>query len=211
MFVEVVPSRFSDAVRKGIDIPGMSGDLKDACGDETLGGAIVELQGVCSRLLPYVDSEDLLLVFGESVQALRDAAADYLSAEAVINWSNNPCHNADHGHCAAEDKNRRNNRAVVLCKVEKTEVFERVFGGKEKQSGHETNSYQITWGEFEHFHKGFGDGFNHKMPFLLGDGSVVKGGNPAAHGDGSCMDVRPVSGEKHQEIKAFEVTLEVEQ
>ena len=52
---------------------------------------------------------------------------------------------------------------------------------------------------------------NGKLTMLRENGSVVKVGDPASHGDGPCMDVRPVSGEKHQKIKAFEVTLEVEQ
>lgn len=150
--VQVLPRELADVVRKGkalAKVANLGGAQDDAPGYESLHGAILEAERVRTRLAGHVAAENLLFVFGESLQALKDFPlvlplppplaedVDDLDSEA----------GGEDGQDGQEPQPEH--KAIVLCKVENSEALEEWFGGKEKYGRHGTKRYEVTWLELQ--------------------------------------------------------------
>jgi hypothetical protein len=72
--MEIIPSNITNIVRKPFEhVPNGCGSVDDSFGYEFLDDAIFNAECIGSRILCDVEPQNLFLVFGESVQSLRDA------------------------------------------------------------------------------------------------------------------------------------------
>lgn len=150
VFVEVLPRGFADVVRKPLqEIADGGGAVEDAGGYESLHDAIVEAKGVGTRLLEHVVAENLLFVFGESTEALKDALCFAAAAEAAPDGAEEGQGFGDgrHGKPAQEDKSK--NAAVVVCKVKKSAGVQEGRRGEKEDGGQKGGCRKATWGELE--------------------------------------------------------------
>jgi hypothetical protein len=115
--VEIIPSEIANVVSKPLqNIPHRSRHINNACGYESLNNAIINAQDIGSRLLGKVKPENLLFVFGESVQSLQSSLCEFFDG-LLVKYPKSECYDAIN----AEQDGRANKNdgepyAIVLCK-----------------------------------------------------------------------------------------------
>lgn len=154
IFVQIIPDEFIDVVSKPIkNISRACSQVNDARGYESLHDAVTNVQIISSRLSCQVKPENLLLVFGETVQSLQAAFRDFADKYSVsyptedfygpIYTEQGTSDNQDHGEM----------RAIVLCKIVKADRFEPFIGTEQKKGCDDAKRYEITWPEFQKLQK----------------------------------------------------------
>ena len=157
MLVEIIPSEIADVVSKPLDhIAKLGGAINDACGYESLDAAIINAQNVGTSLLGKVKPENLLFVFGESVQSLQSGLRE-ICDRLLVTYPASDCYGPIYSEeDARANKDYREPRAIVLCKIKNAEPLERLVWKKQKQSGDDAKRYEITWRELQNLQRSLG-------------------------------------------------------
>jgi hypothetical protein len=166
MFVEVIPREVTDVVRKTLNnITNRGGLIDDAFGYETLNHAVIEAENVGTSLVGYVKTENLLFIFGQTIQSLRYSPIEVPFYTQFLDGVDDLYCHGHNKHCARDNQGQPQARAVVLCKLKHANELELFLAGKEKKGGYGTKSYQITWGELQDLKKRLCGSFGkHKTP-----------------------------------------------
>lgn len=150
LFVEVLPRDITDVMGKLTGPSSKRGGPKnDACGYQTLNDAIADAQDVAARLLRYVEPQNLLFLFSESLQAL-----DYASIELPLPplTPDVGCPGASNGHTqqnAGHDERHPQNRAVILCKLVNADLMQQLRVGIQEHATHDADHQEVTWPQLQ--------------------------------------------------------------
>lgn len=149
VLLEILPNDIRHEVEASIYDASKSGSVYDPCGYERLCDAVVEAEPIGSRILRYVEPENLLFVFSESVEALRDALRNFPLPQSVLNAGHDRCAYAREEQRKGGNEKNPENRAIVLCKLRKAEGIAEFFTAKKKESGDKADRYEVSWGELQ--------------------------------------------------------------
>ena len=150
VFVEVIPRDGMNEVRKAINhASDRVHTVNDAVGYERLNDAIIDAQGIGSRILDYVKAENLFFAFGESVEALRDALRHFPLPEEFFQPSPSIYGDLNEEERCGDKKKNPNNKAIVLCKLRKANGLLDGFSAKKQESARYADCRQVTWGELQ--------------------------------------------------------------
>ena len=150
VYVEVIPRDVTDVVRESLkDIPQGGGLVDDALGYESAHDAVLNAEHVGSRIIGDVIPQNLFLVFGQTMESLRDALKSFPLPPPSLN----PPDPAT-AHCDQKKGNRRQeknpeNKAIILCKLRKTESLAEIIAAKKDEPRHQANRCEVSWGELE--------------------------------------------------------------
>lgn len=166
MFVEMIPGEIRDIVRPAFEhVPHRGRSVDDASGYKTLNDAVVDLERVCTGILQYVKPENLLLVFGQTIEALRDRLLEPCDLPGFIPSRKNPVfggYEDVHPNQGSGDKEAAANpSAIVLCKLREAKCLDRIRAAKKDEPCDNRDYCQITWSEFKRLEDCIGDGRGH--------------------------------------------------
>ncbi len=150
IFIEIIPSGIADIVRESIKHIAVRGrPVDDAVGYKAIDNAIIDSEVIASGLLGYVKPENLFFIFGEGEQFILDILSRPLYVKPPTNGV--PCIDDEvyYDYDPGDNKYAAKNRAVVICKVEKTKLFQECGFYEEKNRGSEAKSYKITYSQFQ--------------------------------------------------------------
>lgn len=162
MFVEVFPREILDVIAEPLKhVSDLGGSINDSCGYKTLHDAIIDTQGVRSRLLRYVKPENLLFVFVESLEALYRFPLDAADVEEGHSEHGKPTCDGHDDNAARNQEYSPDVRAKLLIKVVQPE-FGDPFGWSEQveSTGYGDNC-EIPWSELQCL----GEAFDHAVIF----------------------------------------------
>ena len=150
MFVEMLPRGLADVVRESLqDVAQAGRPEQDAFGHESLHDADVEAERVASRLSPYVEPENFLFLFGQSLQALQ-AALLHVPVECCgKDIPARPRQKGQDRQCRANEENKADNVAVVVCKIQKAKPGEHPFRSEQQGPANDSPCRAVTWREFQ--------------------------------------------------------------
>lgn len=161
MFVEIIPGVLADVMREPFEsIAHRSGQVNDAIGFESLHDAIVDAERICTGVLRDVEPQNLLFIFGQTLQSLCYAAIASPPEPPLLYEGDTVADNGHHKECSGDDKDKPKHRAVVLCKLKHSDELEKFFAGKEQEGGHDSKRYEVAWSELQELKKrlsGFSD------------------------------------------------------
>ena len=146
IYVEKIPGMVRDI--KGETLSQISqrrGTINDSCRGQTLHRTVIDAQNVGFRLLRDVKAEDLLFVFGQTEKALLYAQIEFPFPPPTLTpfcQFEDGCHQKQ---CQRNNEYDAKPRAIVLCKIIKTETFQGAFWDKKKKGSHQAQRYEITW------------------------------------------------------------------
>lgn len=152
IYMEVIPRDLTYVVREShSDVAKLSGLVDDPRGYESLHHAILDAEVIGTSLMMDVNPQNLLLIFGETVQSLRDAlkqlpippeafdSADYETAYGYKQQDNR------------EKEKNPENRAIILCKLSQPKCLAKTVARKKQYPGYKSDRYEIAWSELEGF------------------------------------------------------------
>lgn len=154
--MDVIPHEIADIVRKPLKhVPDARRAIEDTVGYKSLNDAIINSQDIRAGILREVKPENLLFVFSQVLEALRDA----LQELPLLNLS------TDEGQYLAcdihrEKANGRNKSkpepcAIILCKLLESESCEKLLATKKKKGSSNAYRYEITWRELDKIQSAF--------------------------------------------------------
>jgi hypothetical protein len=164
MFVEILPREIANVVRHPFDkVSDICRHEDNAIGFESLNDAIINAESIGARILGYVEPENLLFIFSQSLQSLRDVLLHFPLPQAVFNHVGNPIHEANASKRDGTDEHNAESRAIVLCKLSKSASFQECVWPEEKHACDKPKCYQITWRELQTLKNQFSDFSNHVL------------------------------------------------
>jgi hypothetical protein len=150
IYLDIIPSEFGDIVRESFDhVTHGSGAVDDSVGYESLHHAILNAEDVGTRVLGDVVSENLFLVFGQTVKSLRDALMEFPLPQEALEPIHAPIPDGDQEQHYRRKEKHSQNRALILCKLLKSEDLLKLRAAEEDDSCHQSDRYQVTWGELQ--------------------------------------------------------------
>jgi len=154
IYVEIIPGEIADVVSKPIkDMSHLGRLANDAIGYELLRDAIANAQVVSSRLLQEIIPENLLFVFGQTVQSLQCALREFADQYSV-SYPAQDCYGPIYSEQDADDNQEQGEmRAIILCKLINAKELEPLIGSENKKGGDNSKRYEITWCEFQEIQK----------------------------------------------------------
>lgn len=154
VFVEIIPRELVDIVSKPpIHSASISGSINNAGGYKSLNDAIINAQRIGFCLLPNVKPEDLLFIFGETVESLQSALREFCDSYSVSYPSDNcyaPIYTKQYNR---DNEDKPDPLAIVLCKVINADLFQNTFIAKQQKGSDYSKRYEVSWGEFQEFQK----------------------------------------------------------
>ena len=161
VYVEVIPREIVDVMRAPLKhIAERCQSVNDSIGYETLNDAIIVAENIGTGLLRYVEPENLLFVFGQTMQSISYVPIETPLSPPPFCDGNSIGGNGDSEQSNGNNKGKPKHRAVVLCKLKHSDELEKFIAGKEKKGGHDTKRYEIAWSELQELKKrlrGFSD------------------------------------------------------
>ena len=154
MYVEVIPRKFTDIVSKPFyQIADRSSPKNNAGGYKTLNNAIRDIEDIGLCLLSNVKTENLLFIFGQTVESLRHALIEFPIFPPLFD----PFCNFD-GYCNDEKCRRKEEydtqpRAIILCKLINTDSVKKFITTEQQNGSGNAKYYQITWRELQEIKK----------------------------------------------------------
>jgi len=121
----------------------------DPGGYKTLDDAIVNAQAIGFRLLGYVEPENLLFAFSESVEVLHRFIYSFLIKNSIPYAVDDLFGPISEKQRDRYDKTKAEPRAIVLCKVVDAKVFQNPIWAAEKKGGEYGNCYEVSWSEIQ--------------------------------------------------------------
>lgn len=158
--IEVIPREITD-IKIGFQSPALFvGHLEDdTCGYKSLNNAIGDAEHIGFRLLDYVVAENLSFFFSESIESFQLAFTAFIANYGItykLPYFMKDCScpkDADDYYRGY--KGQSDIRAIVLCKVVNTKVFQSPLWAKKQKSSDYGNCYKIGWGELQKINKIF--------------------------------------------------------
>jgi len=154
IYVEIIPGEIADVVSKPIkDMSHLGRLANDAIGYELLRDAIANAQVVSSRLLQEIIPENLLFVFGQTVQSLQCALREFADQYSV-SYPAQDCYGPIYSEQDADDNQEQEEmRAIILCKLINAKEPESLIRTENKKGSDNSKRYEITWCEFQEIQK----------------------------------------------------------
>ena len=158
MFVEMLPNEVRNVVSKSfIEIAELRRAIDDVSGYESLNDAVIDLEHVGAGVLRYVKPENLLLIFCEGPQSLRDGLSHPIRMTKGKRPYTNPFESGNHDDAAGNEECAADPRAIVLCYFRKPEALNGLRWGEKHNASSNSNYREITWRKFKELRDG-GDG-----------------------------------------------------
>lgn len=162
MYVEIIPSEIADVMRESFEhVAERSRLINDTIGYETLHDAIIVAENIGTRLLCYVEPQDLFFVFGQTVQSLGYAPIEFPLAPPRFNEREYVRKSGYGEEGNSNNEGKPKHGAVVLCKLKYADELEKFLSDKEQEGSHNSKSYKIAWCELQELKKSFGYFRNH--------------------------------------------------
>jgi hypothetical protein len=162
VFVEFLPHDFIDVVSKPINhVPHVRRHLYDALGYESLHNAISDAEIVGLRLLSVVEPENLLFFFGEPSKARFEFRNGILAPSPTAECSPSHRNHRHNEEARSDDQSETQPRAIVLCKLNETNLLKKLLGREQQYGSHDPECYQVTWGELQELKDAFQCSVNH--------------------------------------------------
>ena len=156
--VEIIPSEVADVMREPVkNAPERGGLVNDAIGFETLYDAVLNAECVGARVLRYVEAENLLFIFGQTIQSLGYAPIEAPLAPPPFDEGDSVGGDGHGEEGGSDNESKPKHRAVVLCKLKYSDELEKFLAGKEQNGSHDTKRYEIAWSELQELKKCLGD------------------------------------------------------
>jgi hypothetical protein len=95
------------------------------------------------------------------VESLSDAYASLSAPPPTSDPAADCGADGDSEKHGAQQESQAQPRAVILCKLKKTEDPERVFPAEKKKGRGQTERYEIAWPELQELENRFGNSFQH--------------------------------------------------
>src|SRR5882724_1311088 len=150
MFVETIPSIVANVMREPFkNITKRCGLINDASGYESLYNAILNTKHICARILRDIEPENLLFIFGQTIQSIGYAPIGLPFPPPTFNEGKRISENGDYEQYNCNNEDKPKNRAVILCKLKYTDELEKFLIGKKQEGSYDTKRYEITWSELQ--------------------------------------------------------------
>lgn len=150
VFIEHIPGRITHVVGKPINqTPDSSRPVNDSCAYKTLNDAIVDAQHIGSRLVNFVEPQNLLFIFSQSKKAMLQISLTISEPEDFTNLIENDLKKADQQENDASQQPSPYDSAIVFCHVSETETLQQLSGAKQHEGQDKTHCYQVLWSEFQ--------------------------------------------------------------
>lgn len=152
VYVEVIPRHLTDVVCKPVDhIADLGNPPNDPYCGQTIHDAIINAEAVASSIAEDVMPQNLLFVFAENVEALRDALKGFTLPPSALDQIDPAT-----GYPDEDQRNRRQeknpeNRAIILSKFCQSESITEAIARKKQHPCHKSNRYEIAWSELQEF------------------------------------------------------------
>jgi hypothetical protein len=152
VYVEVIPRHLTNVVCKPVDhISDLGNPPNDPYCSQTIHDAIINAEAVASSIAEDVMPQNLLFVFAENVEALRDGLKGFTLPPSALD----PIDPAT-GYPNEDQRNRRQeknpeNRAIILCKFGQPESIAKAIACKKQHPRYKSNRYEIAWSELQEF------------------------------------------------------------
>ena len=156
VYVEVVPHGIMDIMRYSLNNTPMNSRLEeDAIGYKTCHDAILAAEHIGASILHDVIPENLLLVFGQSLQSLDDAFVEFpLPPEAHDPIKPPATEGYQQKNNRGQEKNPEN-CALILCKLRNPQSLLELRAAKKYEARHKSDCYKVAWSELQELKKRF--------------------------------------------------------
>ena len=157
VFVEIIPHDIIDIVSKSfVNTAQRSGAENDLRTFKSSHDAIIEAQNVGLSLLGKVKPENLLFIFGQTVESLQSALREFCETHSITYPSDN-CYGPIYPeHCKRNDKNEADPMAIVLCKLMNADLFQDTCITKQQNGTNYCQYYKVSWSELQNLQKSMG-------------------------------------------------------
>lgn len=150
MYVEIIPSEVADVMREPLKYASeVSRSINDSCGYESLNSAVLDAELIAARLFGEVIPENLLFVFGQTIQSLSHFEIKFPLSPPISYERKCVCKNRHKKKRHCDDEDKSNNRAIILCKLKDAQLFKDFFTAKEQKGSNDAECYEISWSEFQ--------------------------------------------------------------
>lgn len=150
VFIEHIPRNAVDVECESTDQAAYGGRPEnDAVIGQRLHDAIIEAQLVGARLVRYVEPQNLLFVFSESLQSLKQITLELPLFENTTTRDIDGLDNPNTQERPAQQQANPNNRAIVLCHILDAQCLQQLTGGKKQEGQNSANCYDISWSELQ--------------------------------------------------------------
>lgn len=158
IYVEIIPREIVDVVCETVkDTSERCRLINDSVGYKSLHDAVLDAERICSSVLCNIEPENLLFIFGQTLQSLGHAPIECPAMPPVSDNDNNVGRNRDGKEGNGYDKGKPKHRAIVLCKLRHTDALKELAIWKDEDSCHYAERYQIAWSELQELKKRFSD------------------------------------------------------
>lgn len=155
MNVEVIPREVADVMREPLKhISERGGLVNDSIGYETLHDAIIVAENVGASLLRYVEPENLLFIFGQTIQSIAYAPIEAPLTPPALDDGDSLDSNGNGEQGTGNNQSKPKHRAVALCELKHSDELEKILAGKQKSGSHDTQRYEVAWSELQELKKG---------------------------------------------------------
>ena len=150
IYVEIFPCKIRNIVSKPFDYaPHFRRAINNSFGYKTFDRAILDVERIGSRIVVDIEPKNLLLVFGQSVEALNNALMSFLLPTETIDTVEEKYAQGHRQEGYRGDEKNPENRAIVLCKLLNPEDLLKLVSSKKNEPSHAPYCYQVTWSEFQ--------------------------------------------------------------
>ena len=152
MTIDVFPSEVRNLVRKCVSDVAIPDAGDDSIGFKTLDDAIAGAEVVCSRVLEYVEPQDLFLIFSEDLQSILHAFFECKSAHRFLYPYRKYCKDED---SREYEDGTSNHGSVIFFKLLDAKDLEPFFGEKHYCRTGCKKGYKVTWSELQELKERF--------------------------------------------------------
>lgn len=152
MTIDVFPSEVRDLVGKCVSDVAIPITDDDAIGFKSLDDAITGAEMVCSRVLEYVEPQNLFLVFSEDLQAILHAFFECKSAYRSL-YPYRKGYEYENGE--KYNNSSSNHGAVIFFKLMDSKDLDPFFGKKHYCRTGCKKGYKVSWCELQELKERF--------------------------------------------------------
>jgi len=155
IYIEIIPRELRDIVGKPFKDVSCGGSAKnDSLGYKTLDDAIINAEHVGLCLLRHVEPENLLFIFGETVEALNYAPIVLPVPPPASNALTEPDGARHRQKRHRGDECQAKSRAIVFCKLIKGDLLQEFRRRKEEKCGEHAEHHEVTWRQLQRLKNG---------------------------------------------------------
>jgi len=189
IYVDIIPHEVSNIMRHSFDDAAVNCRLvDDAVGYETSHDAILNAEQIGASILNDVIPQNLLLVFGQTLQSLDDALVEFPLPPESLDPIKPPTAESYQQKDNRGQKKNPKNCAVILCKLRKPESLLELRAAKKYEARHQSDCYKVTWCELHSLKDALYDSVGHGVSLSLAN---VKVHTPLPAGASDETGVKP--------------------